>query len=221
MKLKKTLFTFLAAVILLFPSTFASANVMWGKTELKPGQIGKVTILREIAAIKFKPIREDGPQSPTHALNHDVVKILKPGEEFRVYGVKRLGEALFYDLGGELYVQRSNTIKYETPSKAKLALLESSNPSAKVMWGKTELKPGQIGKVTILRDIGAEIADPAAIRKYRVVKMLKPGEEYRVYGTKRIGEILLYDLGGGLYVQRTNNIKYETPSKAKLALLNN
>lgn len=220
MKLKKSLFTFLAAVILLFPTTFASADVMWGKTELKT-QIGKVTILREIAAIKFKPIREDGPQSPTHALNHDVVKILKPGEEFRVYGVKRLGEALFYDLGGELYVQRSNTIKYETPSKAKLALLESSNTDSKVMWGKTELKLGQIGKVTILHEIGAQKADPAANGKYKVVKMLKPGEEYRVYGTKRIGEMLLYDLGGGLYVQRTNNIKYETPSKAKLALLNN
>ena len=47
MKRNRTIFVALfSAFLLLFSTGVAEAKVMWGKTELKQGQIGKVTILR-------------------------------------------------------------------------------------------------------------------------------------------------------------------------------
>ncbi|MEH7345546.1 hypothetical protein V7122_16955 [Bacillus sp. JJ1532] len=103
-------------------------------------------------------------------------------------------------------------------------LFSASDASAKVMWGKTELKKGQIGKVTIITDIratkilGNDVHDP---KSFQNDKLLKEGEEYRVYSYRVVGDRKFYGLGGGLFVQKSNNTKYETPSKAKLALLGN
>lgn len=107
-----------------------------------------------------------------------------------------------------------------------------SSPEAsaqKVMWGKTELKPGQIGKVTILQSTSlfkVEGGTSGPVKIFDPVRRLNPGEEYRVYGTKNIqGYAPLYDVGGGYYVIQSaypniGHLMYETPSKAKLNLLN-
>ena len=100
-----------------------------------------------------------------------------------------------------------------------LLLFSTSTASAKIMWGKTELKQGQIGKVTILSDTRANKI--LANKTTQPDKTLKKGGEFRVYTYRVIGDKQFYGLGGGLFVQKTSKIKYETPSKQKLEQLKN
>ena len=188
-----------------------AAPVMWGKTELKLGQIGKVTILSDTNLVKVS----------NGSLEN--IRTLKKGEEFRVYSYKSEQGGL-YGVGGGSYVQKNTTkVKYETPSKSKLALLEqqtasnnSTSSATKVMWGKTELKKGQIGKVTILADTNLVKLENGSLSQ---VRTLKKGEEFRVYTYKNENGGL-YGVGGGSYIQKnTAKVKYETPSKSKLAQL--
>lgn len=91
----------------------ATQKVMWGKTELKKGQIGKVTILSNTKLVKLD---NDG--------NLSVVRTLKKGEEYRVYSYKSNLDGL-YGVGGGNYIHKNiSLVKYETPSKRKLELLE-------------------------------------------------------------------------------------------------
>lgn len=87
--------------------------------------------------------------------------------------------------------------------------------SSKVMWGKTELKLGQIGKVTVLTT--TPLVRLASDGSIPTVRYLEKGEEYRVYSVKRNPG--LYGVGGGNYIYLGKEVKYETPSKSKLALL--
>ena len=85
------------------------------------------------------------------------------------------------------------------------------------MWGKTELKNGQIGKITVLKPINLWERD--ANNQLKFERVLNPGEEYRVYRYDQLhgGQ---YGLGGGMYITKMpTHIKYETPSKSKLAQL--
>lgn len=87
---------------------------------------------------------------------------------------------------------------------------------SKVMWGKTELVKGQIGKVTILKDTPLVQIKNGKLVTFRT---LKKGDEYRVYQYKSDNGGM-YGVGGGSFVQRnTAKVKYETPSKSKLELL--
>jgi len=213
--MRKLLMILLTAVLFFSFSGFqssdahASTRVMWGKTELKVGQIGKVTVLSNTNLVTLEA---NGSLK--------TVRTLKTGDEYRVYSYKSEHGGL-YGVGGGQYVQKSSKVKYETPSKAKLALLEqqSSAPqntvapgSIKIMWGKTELKKGQIGKITVLGNT------PVYDANMKPVKTLKKGEEFRVYSYKSTNGGM-YGLGGGLFVKKGSSIKYETPSKSKLALL--
>jgi len=88
----------------------------------------------------------------------------------------------------------------------------------KIMWGKTEIKPGQIGKVTILKRINLWQDGPNG--KLQMVRVLNPGEEYRVYRYRDDYEGQ-YNVGDGMWVTKMpEHIKYETPSKAMLEQLN-
>jgi len=91
-----------------------------------------------------------------------------------------------------------------------------SAATQKVMWGKTELKAGQIGKITVLSATPIYQAKDNTFEK--ADRTLKKGDEYRVYSYKG-QDGGYYGLGGGLFVKKSNAVKYETPSKAKLALL--
>lgn len=86
----------------------------------------------------------------------------------------------------------------------------------KVMWGKTELKNGQLGKVTILKETKL-----FTIKDNRLVanKSLPPKGEYRVYSFKKVENSDVYGVGGGQFIKKDSSIKYETPSKRKLAEL--
>lgn len=94
----------------------------------------------------------------------------------------------------------------------------SETTDDRIMWGKTELKPGQIGKVTILKRINLWQDGPNG--KLQMVRVLNPGEEYRVYRYREDHEGQ-YNVGGGMWVTKMpEHVKYETPSKAMLAKLN-
>ncbi|UAW07777.1 stress protein [Psychrobacillus phage PVJ1] len=92
----------------------------------------------------------------------------------------------------------------------------SASAATKVMWGKTELKLGQIGKATILSD--TTLVKLESNGTLSNVRKMKKGEEYRVYSYKS-NNGGLYGVGGGSYIQKSAKVKYETPSKSKLALL--
>lgn len=96
----------------------AATKVMWGKTELKLGQIGKVTIKSPTALFKLEK-------------NNTLTKVrnLKAGEEFRVYSYKNL-DGYMYGVGGGNFIYDIQVVKYETPSKSKLALLSGETPVA-------------------------------------------------------------------------------------------
>jgi len=90
-----------------------------------------------------------------------------------------------------------------------------------IMWGKTELKPGQIAKVTILKPINLWKDSNHSSGELEEVRVLNPGEEYRVY-RDRDDHGGQYNVGGGMWITKMDGfIKYETPSKAMLAKLNN
>ena len=86
----------------------------------------------------------------------------------------------------------------------------------KVMWGKTELKSGQLGKVTVLKETKLYALKE---NKLEVHKTLPVKGEYRVYTFKNHASGDIYGVGGGYYVKKDSLIKYETPSKRKLALV--
>lgn len=90
----------------------------------------------------------------------------------------------------------------------------------KVMWGKTELKPGQKGKITVLKDINVWEDSPDKEGEIIHTRTLKQGGEYRVYNYREEhgGQ---YYLGAGEWVTKMQtHIKYETPSKAMLEKIN-
>ncbi|MFF2753520.1 hypothetical protein ACFVR1_07130 [Psychrobacillus sp. NPDC058041] len=86
----------------------------------------------------------------------------------------------------------------------------------KIMWGKTELKIGQIGKVTVLQD--TTLVKLESNGSLTPIRTLKKGDEYRVY-TYKSNFNGLYGVGSGSFVQKNTKIKYETPSKKKLEIL--
>ncbi|MEK3996661.1 N-acetylmuramoyl-L-alanine amidase [Psychrobacillus sp. FSL K6-2365] len=91
----------------------------------------------------------------------------------------------------------------------------------KIMWGKTELKTGQIGKITILQDINVWKDSPHESGKIIHTRTLTKGGEFRVYNYREDhgGQ---YYLGAGEWVTKMpTHILYETPSKAMLAKIIN
>lgn len=82
------------------------------------------------------------------------------------------------------------------------------------LWDGTQLKNGQIGRLTILKPIN--LWKDSAEGKLEMVRILQPNETYRVYGYRddHGGQ---YNLGGGMWVTKIDGyVKYETPSKRVL-----
>lgn len=92
--------------------------------------------------------------------------------------------------------------------------IEEIKPQKPVFWKGLELKKGQIGLVTITKRINLWKREGD---KLVFVRVLKPGEVYRVYqyDSKYGGQ---YGVGSSLYITNIKGyVKYETPSKAVLA----
>ncbi|PLR70530.1 hypothetical protein [Bacillus sp. UMB0728] len=87
----------------------------------------------------------------------------------------------------------------------------------KVMWGKTELWKGQLGKVTIKKSV--DLLKKLDNGRYEKVRELNAGDEFRVY--KYLDEKNgYYGVGAGMYVEKNpEKVLYETPSKRNLRLV--
>lgn len=81
-------------------------------------------------------------------------------------------------------------------------------PENKIWWDGVELKVGQIGRLTIIKDTRLYKLDG---ERKSYSRTLKTGERYRIYAFKP-GKL---SVGGGYYVDRDTRVKYETPSSAK------
>lgn len=117
---------------------------------------------------------------------------------------------------GTYYIRiQSNSTRFNNqPYSFEIQYLDT--PS-KVMWGKTELVKGQLGKVTIKQPTTIwKRHDNGTLEKARI---LNAGEEYRVYRylSEKNG---LFGVGGGLFIEKnSSNVLYETPSKKNLNLV--
>ena len=107
------------------------------------------------------------------------------------------------------------------PYRKRIEIALSSVPSTdKIMWGKTELKKGQKGKITVLQDTKVWEDSPHSSSEIVHTRTLKKDGEFRVYDYRpdHGGQ---YYLGANEWVTKMpEDIKYETPSKAMLEKLN-
>ncbi|KXG09076.1 hypothetical protein AT864_02760 [Anoxybacillus sp. P3H1B] len=116
------------------------------------------------------------------------------------------------------YAKNLGLIKSENPSlihgdPESLELISVKTKVA-IMWGNEQLKRGQIGRITIIKPINLWKRDEQ--NKLHFVRVLKPGERYRVYSYDQLygGQ---YSVGSGYYITKMPAyIKYETPSKQLL-----
>ncbi|MDD9309775.1 hypothetical protein PUS82_00320 [Cytobacillus firmus] len=127
----------------------------------------------------------------------------------------------------ELYLYTStgeygnDPFEYEAvfvPGKDLTAKQPPKVQSKKVYWEGAELKKGQIGKIEVSKKINLWKREG---KKLKFVRVLHPGESYRVYSydSKFGGQ---YGLGGGYYITNMDDhISYKTPSKSKIKELNN
>lgn len=91
--------------------------------------------------------------------------------------------------------------------------MEDKEPQPPV-WNDLVLKPNQIGMLTIIKPINLWKRDEN--NKLEEVRVLQPGEKYRVYGYDDLygGQ---FGLGAGLWVTKMEGyVEYSTPSKSKL-----
>jgi 2',3'-cyclic-nucleotide 2'-phosphodiesterase / 3'-nucleotidase len=129
------------------------------------------------------------------------------------------------------YVAEGSGVSYVSTLESGFAKFELSLPSLKeenkpepkpenkpVIWKGKQLKKGQIGQVTVSKDLNLWKREG---NKLVFVRVLKAGEEYRVYSydSKHGGQ---YGVGAGHYITNVKgHVKYETPSKDKLKQANN
>ncbi|EIJ83708.1 alpha amylase catalytic region [Bacillus methanolicus MGA3] len=84
--------------------------------------------------------------------------------------------------------------------------------SANTLWDGSELVQGQIGRVTIKKPINLWERNGD---KLIYVRVLQPGEKFRVYGYDAIKK--QYRVGGSYFITNIkDHVLYETPSKQKL-----
>jgi N-acetylmuramoyl-L-alanine amidase len=96
-----------------YESFFKPEKVLWDGSELKKGQIGRITVLKKINLWK---------RDESNKLKF--VRILQPGERYRVYGYDDLYKGQ-YSVGGGCWITKMDGyIKYETPSKKLLDQLK-------------------------------------------------------------------------------------------------
>ncbi|MBY0123507.1 phosphodiester glycosidase family protein [Bacillus sp. S/N-304-OC-R1] len=112
------------------PAQASEVKVYWDGLLMVKGQVGKIKVLKPINLWK----REGNKLVFT--------RVLKPGEQYRVYRYDDLFGGQ-YGLGGGYYITKiAGYVDYRTPSKKKLAELEAAYGG-----GSSQVKP--IGKLSI------------------------------------------------------------------------
>lgn len=102
-----------------------------------------------------------------------------------------------------IYTPSTNAAEYDSK------YCEQFKGVSKIWWDGIELRPGQIGRLIVMKDTPLFKLQGDKKVYYRT---LKAGEFYRIYAFKP-GKL---SVGGGYFVDRDSKVRYETPSKAKL-----
>lgn len=113
------------------------------------------------------------------------------------------------------FIQKQGSVNYSVEKR--ITEVEKSSSTRVVHWDGAVLKKGQIGRVTVTKPINLWKRDGENLV---FVRILKPGQTYRVYNydSMYFGQ---YGVGAGYYITNMkSHMKYETPSKAKLAAVN-
>lgn len=109
----------------------------------------------------------------------------------------------------------SNLIQIETvsslPSTSKVS--ENIKPRVSIIWGKSTLVEGQIGRVNLVKNAVLYKMENNKLIKTNLLR--KNGSFYRVYGIIGSGNKQFLNVGGGYYLHRTTATNYETPSIKK------
>jgi 5'-nucleotidase / UDP-sugar diphosphatase len=111
------------------------------------------------------------------------------------------------------FIKKLGTVNYTVENR--ITVEPKATPV--VYWDGAVMKKGQIGRISVTKPINLWKREGD---KLVFVKVLKPGQTFRVYNydSKYHGQ---YGVGAGHYITNMKGyIKYETPSKAKLAELN-
>lgn len=112
------------------PAQASEPKVYWDGLLMVKGQVGKIKVLKPINLWK-----RDGDKLV-------FTRVLKPGEQYRVYRYDNLHGGQ-YGLGGGYYITKiAGYVDYRTPSKKKLAELEAAYGG-----GSSPIKP--VGKLSI------------------------------------------------------------------------
>ncbi|KLR74447.1 2', 3'-cyclic nucleotide 2'-phosphodiesterase [Geobacillus sp. T6] len=161
---------------------------------------------------RFAPVKGKAPVTVTFESSPEAQKYLPQDGSIRYVAALPSGFAQ-YEFALPLW-------KEEKPNPPKQPEKPTTPPSQvkKVYWDGVELKKGQIGRLTVQKPIN--LWKRAKDGRLVFVRILQPGEVYRVYGyDARFGG--QYAVGGGYYVTDIDtHIRYETPSKEKLKLVN-
>ena len=207
--------------IYVIPAT-AGPKVYYKNKEIDPSYYDLFEVAEEHSAAKYG--NDDGNDSrPKRSQVQNFV-------EFNVDGNKLTGITYEIDQninnGKPFVVDTFGIIKDEDTSEEPVKPEEPKEPvkpgkpseTPKVYWDGLQLKKGQIGRVTIQKPINLWKKD--AKGKLTFVRILKPGEIYRVYryDSEHFGQ---YGVGDNHYITNMKGyMKYDTPSKAKLGQLN-
>jgi hypothetical protein len=103
------------------------------------------------------------------------------------------------------------------PQNSTKSVLASTNTTPYVLWEGAQLIKGQVGKIDVLKPINLWKREGS---KLKYIRVLKPGESYRVYryDAQFGGQ---YGLGGNNFITNMKGyIQYKTPSRSKLKLVN-
>lgn len=95
------------------------------------------------------------------------------------------------------------------PNGSAVSICDQYKGVKKIWWDGIELKPGQIGRLTVKQN--TPLFKLVGVNKI-YSRTLKAGEFYRIYAFKPG----MLSVGGGYYVDRDSRVTYQTPSKTKL-----
>lgn len=171
------------------------------KDNLAPGVIGCLNTKKQIPIYELVKNRLKKVDPIYELVKNRLKKVdgLKGGQSVPAY------EAIspMLGLGGDIWVERTGVIRYETPSKAMLAKnMLTGSSHQKQLWKGSELHPGLVGIITVLKDT---VVWEKINKTNKLPRILKKGVQYRVYRYVPA----MYQIGNNKYLEQNQEINFK------------